>query len=325
MHIRVPRGIVPTNTSVSLAGVVSLAVLLIPGVAAAQSSNRPPRVTITSPSKNSSFAALATIEVAARATDVDGSIVRVDFYVGGSLVGSDTTSPYGVTWSDVPGGTYSLTAVAQDDTGTRTMSVARAVTVTGSNVTATSNAPPMVSLTSPADGATFSAPATISLSASASDSDGTIASVEFYTGGTTQIGTDTTSPYSTSWNQVAAGTYQVTAVARDNASGMTVSGSRTIFVLDPAMPSRALFTPSADHATNVDYYMIEIFPNGANPNLANAVAAQNIGKPSVVNGECQADVSGMIQSLTPGSYIATVTAIGPGGSTRSAAAPPFTR
>jgi hypothetical protein len=86
------------------------------------------------------------------------------------------------------------------------------------------------------------------------------------------------------------------------------------------MPGRALFTASEDHDSAVDYYVIEVFPEGADPNGANAVAAQNIGKPPVVNGECEADVRHMLQSLTAGRYIATVTAFGDAGSARSAPA-----
>ena len=47
---------------------------------------------------------------------------------------------------------------------------------------AAKNIAPSVSLTAPANGASFSAPATITLSASASDPDGSIAKVEFYRG-----------------------------------------------------------------------------------------------------------------------------------------------
>ena len=62
------------------------------------------------------------------------------------------------------------------------------------------NTSPQVSLTSPAAGATFTAPATVTVSAIASDSDG-ISSVAFYANGA-PIGTDTTSPYSVSWSNV---------------------------------------------------------------------------------------------------------------------------
>jgi hypothetical protein len=124
---------------------------------------------------------------------------------------------------------------------------------------------------------------------------------------------------------VQAGSYQLTAVARDNASGTTVSSTRTITVNNPGTPARAVFTASADHNSNVDFYVVEIFPQGANPQTANPVAAQNIGKPPVVSGECDVNIQTMIQSLAPGNYIATVTAFNDDGSTRSSPSPVFTR
>ena len=74
---------------------------------------------------------------------------------------------------------------------------------------------PTVSLTSPVNGATFSAPATITVAGTASDADGTVSKVDFYANGAL-IGTDTTSPYSVIWTNVAAGAYNLTAVATDN-------------------------------------------------------------------------------------------------------------
>ena len=50
---------------------------------------------------------------------------RVDFYQGTTLIGSDTTSPYSFTWSNVPAGTYSLTAGRTDNAGATTTSAAR--------------------------------------------------------------------------------------------------------------------------------------------------------------------------------------------------------
>src|SRR5204862_484060 len=91
------------------------------------------------------------------------------------------------------------------------------------------NQAPTVSLTAPANGATFTAPATITVSATAADADGTVAKVDFFAG-TTLIGTDTSSPYSISWSNVAAGSYSLTAVATDNAGATTTSAARTITV-----------------------------------------------------------------------------------------------
>src|SRR5205814_317177 len=53
------------------------------------------------------------------------------------------------------------------------------------------NHPPSVSLIAPANGTSFPAGSNITLTATASDSDGSIAKVEFYRGGTSLIGTAT--------------------------------------------------------------------------------------------------------------------------------------
>ena len=66
------------------------------------------------------------------------------------------------------------------------------------------NVPPTVSLTTPAGGATFTAPATMVMAAMAADSDGTVAKVDFYAGATL-VGTDTTSPFAYTWSGAAAG------------------------------------------------------------------------------------------------------------------------
>jgi len=281
--------------------------------------NQPPTVSMTAPANGTSFTAPATIAVSATASDTDGTIATVEFYAGATLIGSDTTSPYSVTWSNVAAGSYTLTARARDNSGSTTTSAARSITVIAGNQV------PNVSLTAPANGTTFLAPATIALSATASDADGTITVVEFYRGGTILIGSDTTSPYGITWSNVAAGSYQLTALARDNASGITVSSTSSITVTDPNALSRALFTASVDHTSNVDYYVVEIFPQGADPVTANPVAAQNIAKPPLVGGECEADVRAMILSLSPGNYIATVTAFNIDGSAQSLASAMFVR
>ena len=85
-----------------------------------------------------------------------------------------------------------------------------------------SNNPPTVSITSPANGATFTAPASVTINATAADSDGTVSKVDFYQGATL-LGTDTTSPYSYAWTSVAAGSYSLTAKATDNLGAVTTS------------------------------------------------------------------------------------------------------
>jgi predicted amidohydrolase/regulation of enolase protein 1 (concanavalin A-like superfamily) len=92
--------------------------------------NVPPTATITSPASGASFTAPATISLSASASDTDGILSRVDFYAGTTLLGSDGTAPFAFTWSDVPSGSYTLTARAIDDDGASGTSAAVTVTVT---------------------------------------------------------------------------------------------------------------------------------------------------------------------------------------------------
>ncbi|WP_328230370.1 MULTISPECIES: glycosyl hydrolase family 18 protein [Lysobacter] len=91
------------------------------------------------------------------------------------------------------------------------------------------NQSPTVSLTAPTNGATYSTGANIAVSANAADSDGSIASVEFFRGAAS-LGVDTTSPYGVTWNNATAGSHSFTAVAKDNQNATTTSSAVSITV-----------------------------------------------------------------------------------------------
>ena len=103
--------------------------------------NVPPAVSISSPSSGAAFTAPATISIAVSASDSDGSVSRVDVYAGGTLLGSDTASPYSFTWNNVAAGSYALTARAIDNAGATTTSATVTVTV--------SSGPPPAGLPAP--------------------------------------------------------------------------------------------------------------------------------------------------------------------------------
>ncbi len=166
--------------------------------------NAPPEVSITSPAAAATFTSTDPITIAATATDSDGVIQQVDFYADGVLVGTDTTSPYSLTWTGAAIGTHALTAVALDNVGATTTSTAVSVVVTAPNTA------PVVSIASPVTGATFVAPASMTVSAIATDSDGTVTSVEFFANGGS-LGSDPTAPFSVALGGVGAGTYVLTA------------------------------------------------------------------------------------------------------------------
>lgn len=325
-------------------------------------SNPSPTVSITSPANNATVAAGSPLTINATAADANGSINRVDFYNGNSLIGSDNIAPYSISWPVPGGGKYTLVAKAIDNQGAITSSVPVVISVPctfsdpmlsgvvigtegswanqgntrdkafdqnvftffdapidiawtglslpgnfrvtginfyprevfsgrmlngkfqGSNtadfssgvvdlatitvepsyewncitisntntfryvryicaeggvgnvaeiefygVQVINNQAPSVTLTSPLNGASYTAPASISLSATASDADGSVSKVEFFRG-TTKIGEDVSSPYSITWSNVAAGTYSITAKATDNlgASSTTTAISITV-------------------------------------------------------------------------------------------------
>jgi hypothetical protein len=244
------------------------------------------------------------------AMSYDGTTLRL--YVGGVLVGSaagahtTTNNPllFG-RWT--PASEYWNGLIDEVRLYSRVLSQAEIQTDMGGSVSSPPpNQPPAVSLTSPADGASFAAPATVTLAANASDSDGTVQKVEFYVG-TTLVGTDTSSPYSMTW-AAPIGVHSVSAVATDNLGAVTVSSWRTFTVTAVALPSTAVFKP-ASPANEVDYYVMEVFAAGADPNTAAPVATQNLGLPALVSGECVANVASTILGLAPGNYIATVSAI----------------
>jgi regulation of enolase protein 1 (concanavalin A-like superfamily) len=292
--------------------------------ATAPLANQPPSVSLTSPTNGASFTAPATVPITATASDSDGTVVRVDFYNGNTWIDSKTAPPFTTALTSLAAGTYTITAIAADDKGASTTSSAAVITVT--NATST-NKPPTVSLTAPANGASYTAPASISVAATASDPEGKMARVEFYAG-STLLGSDTSSPYSFAWSSVAAGTYTIRAVAYDT-SGASASSATVTVAVNGAVsgpPTKVVFQASPDHATLVTSYRLEVFASTANPSTAAPVATSDLGKPAPAsNGDITVDRASFFSALAPGSYVGTVSAIGPGGSTRSAPPVPFTR
>ena len=326
--------------------------------------NQAPSVSITSPLVNASFTAPASIIINATASDLDGTIAKVEFFNGATLLGTSTTAPYTYTWIGVAAGSYNLTAKATDNLGlSKTSSIVPVTSVavvggtnlalnrptfsltdenlgmtssqavdgnggtrwssafadpqwiyvdlgavyninrvkitweaasgkdfviqTSNNPTAgwslpikevfensvlindytglngsgrylriygtrrttaygysifelevygtsgTPNLSPTVSITSPVNNASFSAPSTVTIAATAADADGTVSKVEFYNG-TNLLGTSTSAPYNYTWTGVIAGTYSLTAKATDNLGATTTSSIVSITVTTPS-------------------------------------------------------------------------------------------
>ncbi len=193
--------------------------------------NTAPTVSLTAPVGGSSFSAGTSISLTASATD-NGTITKVDFYNGTTLISTDSTAPYTATISNAAAGSYSLTAKATDNCGATKTSTAIVVTVNLVNPVnpCTGNTAPTVSLTAPTNGASFAAGASIGLTASATDN-GTITKVDFYNG-TTLIATDSIAPYTATISNAAGGSYSLTAKATDNCGATKTSTAVAVTVAD---------------------------------------------------------------------------------------------
>ncbi len=183
--------------------------------------NTLPTVSITSPTHPTTFVSPASFTITASAADTDGTISKVEFFVGVGLVGEDTTAPYTFAMSNLSRGTYVLSAKATDNRG--------AVT-TSSLVSAVVTDAPSVSIIGPTNNAVFTEGSNIILSASASD-DGSVAKVEFFKNGAL-LGEDTTAPFNYTWNNLTAGSYALTARATDDLGVATTSAAVNITVVN---------------------------------------------------------------------------------------------
>ena len=101
--------------------------IVIKGSTAAPTNN-PPTVNITSPVDGSKYDKGANISVAANASDADGSVVKVEFFNGSTLLGTDTSSPYSFSISNAQANSYTLSAKATDNQGTSTTSSTVSIT-----------------------------------------------------------------------------------------------------------------------------------------------------------------------------------------------------
>jgi subtilisin family serine protease len=221
----------------------------------------PPAVSLTSPAAGATISNTATL--VAQATD-NGGVALVEFYAGATLIGTDSSAPWMLTWNAlaVPDGPYALTARAVDGAGNAGLSAAVPVTVSHA---------PAVWITSPAPGAVVGAP--IVISATASDGGG-IVRVELWVDGVLKAA-DVQAPYAFDWDPSAYtdGFRSLVAKAYDTAGNVGTSATVTVRVA--VAPAVAITSPgpgavltgtvsvAADAADNTGVIRVEFYVDGA--------------------------------------------------------------
>jgi len=101
---------------------------LLPDIGAFESSkgelqlNKPPSISIGSPNKSESLTAPATLYIEVEASDLDGSVSKVELFNGSVKLDEKATAPYLFTLKDLAAGNYSFKAIATDNLYTATSS-----------------------------------------------------------------------------------------------------------------------------------------------------------------------------------------------------------
>ncbi|MGR5243445.1 chitinase C-terminal domain-containing protein [Vibrio sp. PNB23_22_6] len=185
--------------------------------------NEIPTVTLTSPSASASIMAGDVVNLAADATDADGSISKVEFFVDGALVGTSTSAPFSATWIAAQGA-HEFSTKAYDDKGA--VSTVSAVTLTVA-ADQPSNEAPTVDVALSATSVELGG--TVTVSANAADADGTVAKVEFFAAGTL-VGTATAAPYAVDFTPEQVGSVPIYAKATDDLGATTDSSLASLSV-----------------------------------------------------------------------------------------------
>jgi hypothetical protein len=157
-------------------------------------------------------------------TPVNGGTPSYQWFVNGNLAGS------GLTYVYIPVNGDQVYAVM-----TSSLSCVSSVTATSNTITmaVNTNQPPTVTITAPVNGATPAVGAPLTLTATAGDVDGSVTSVEFFSGaGSLGFGTFSAGVYSLTYTPVVLGPVTYTAKATDNNGAQTTSVPVTVTITD---------------------------------------------------------------------------------------------
>ena len=158
----------------------------------------------------------STINFVATATDPDGSVVSVEFFLNRNTIGQAVRDQTGNTWRlgtslvGIPLGGNEIVAIARDSSGNSTASSTSNINIAA----ATSLAPTIPLIIASPNSVAFSRQ--VQLTANASDTDGSL-TVQYFANGTS-IGSSNNagSRYQLNWTPTASGTFNIYGLATDN-------------------------------------------------------------------------------------------------------------
>ncbi len=92
--------------------------------------NQAPVVSLQSSLGPIALVAPASLNIEATATDADGTVTKVEFFQGGTKLATDLAAPFVLPWTSSAAGSFSITAVAYDNSGATGQSAPMVIQVT---------------------------------------------------------------------------------------------------------------------------------------------------------------------------------------------------
>ncbi len=181
----------------------------------------PPRLEILSPEDGAELELGRDIELSVYAFKVSETNPELMVYEGNTVVATMSSAPYTFTLQGVTTGEHTYIARATNIFDEEMESPPVTFTV--------DNGYPKITLTEPAGDAFYEADQDITLSATAYDSDGTIANVKFYLDNNV-VAELSSEPYSYSLQSPGIGIYTIHASATDNNNNVTSTESVTVSI-----------------------------------------------------------------------------------------------
>ncbi|WP_440056381.1 glycosyl hydrolase family 18 protein (plasmid) [Pseudoalteromonas sp. T1lg65] len=173
--------------------------------------NKPPKLDSFQPQEGSQFNENDSVVISVNATDEDGDVTQVEFFVNGNSIGIDTTptgNKYEFTWTSTAGN-HVVSAIATDNESARSESLSSNIIVEQ-----TGNKLPVPNLTlSGSSRVTVNQPVTIQIDGS--DPDGTVTKLELYVNAERVLQADK-GPIDHVWTPTQLGNAEIKLVVTDN-------------------------------------------------------------------------------------------------------------
>lgn len=191
-----------------------------------------PTVTALVPANNSQFNEKDSVVISTQASDADGTVTKVEFFVDGALVATDSSAPFSTNWQAVVG-SHQVSAVATDDKGAQSSEVISMISVQGSVVDPVNQAP-VASISFSTLPEQLIVGSQVVFALSGTDSDGQVTSLSFAANGA-DVHQANSAASSYAWQATALGQVTFTLTATDN-EGATSQTTKVLNVVEAGTP-----------------------------------------------------------------------------------------